>query len=52
MYLAGNDGVTRLLQLFAAMGTRSFYIRFRQNYPALRFFAPALPLAALQCVVS
>ncbi len=37
MYLAGDDGVTRLPQLFAAMGTRSFYIRFRQNYPALRF---------------
>ena len=36
-----NAGVTGLPQFFAAMGTRSFYIRFRQNYPALRFFAPA-----------
>jgi hypothetical protein len=32
--LAAATDVTGLPQSFAAMNTRSFYIRFRQNYPA------------------
>jgi len=46
--------VTRLPQLFAVIfrsrDTRSFYIKFRQNYPACGFFSPARNSAALQCI--
>src|ERR1700732_2332731 len=44
-------GVTGILQFLAAGRARSFYIRFRQNYPPQLFFANLRPLAALQCVV-